>query len=149
MLKFPRRAAVVVLSVASVAGLAACSSDSGSKSSTTTAATTPKADVVVTKDSYSKPQTLTVGQKMDVEVSAPTGTNYSWSVREGYDTLVVSQDGAPVVTPTKEGMPGAPAVTTFRFTAIGAGKTDVWIDLRDNATGSAAQAVRVPVTVTA
>ena len=148
MLKFPRRAAVVDLSVASVAGLAACSSDSSSKSSTTTTATTPKADVVVTKDSYSKPQTLTVGQKMDVEVSAPTGTNYSWSVREGYNTAVVAQDGKPTAVPTKEGMPGAPAVTPFRFKAVGAGATEVVLENRDNSSGEIGQSVRVPVTVT-
>lgn len=130
-----------------VLGVVGCAKSSSTTNSTTIS-TAPKADVVVAQADYSKPQTLTLGQMMDVEVSAPTGTNYSWSVREGYDALVVSQVDAPVVTPTKEGMPGAPAVTTFRFRAIGAGTTDIWIDLRDNATGSAAQAVRVPVTVT-
>jgi predicted secreted protein len=140
-----------VLALATLAGLVlgACGADSSSKQSSTTMVAANQADVVVTANDNNQPQTLRVGQRLDVEVSAPTGTNYSWSVREGYNTQVVIQDGAPVVVPTKPGMPGAPAATTFRFLAVGSGATEIDVDLRDNATGSPAESVRVPVMVTA
>jgi predicted secreted protein len=133
-----------------VFGLAACGSSSSkdaSGSSTTTAAAA-KADVVVTQADAGKSQTLTVGQTMDVEVSAPTGTNYSWSVSSGYSTAVVKQTGEPQRAATKPGMPGAPAITTFRFTAVGAGSTTIAIENKDNSSGAVGQTVSVPVTVT-
>jgi len=95
-----------------------------------------------------KPQTLTVGQTMDVEVSAPSGTNYSWSVQSGYNTAVVTQTGEPRGVPTKPGMPGAPTLTTFRFTAAGPGTTTVTIQNKDNSSGAVGQSVSVPVAVT-
>lgn len=127
--------------------LVACSSSKSSSTTTTTAARA-KADVVVTGTNPG-PQQLKVGQTMDVEVSAPTGTNYSWSVKSGYNTGVVAQEGTPSAVPTKPGMPGAPAVTTFRFKAVGAGSTTVVIENKDNSSGAVGTTVSVPVTVTA
>jgi predicted secreted protein len=141
---------LIAVPVALSAGLlfAACSSGSSSSETTTTAGRA-KADVVVPVDSSGQPQQLKVGQTLDVELKSATGTNYSWSVKSGYDSKVVSPDGDPVSAPTKAGMPGAPQITTYRFRAVGAGSTTLTFELKDNSTGELGSTVTVPVAVSA
>ncbi|MFZ4515166.1 MAG: protease inhibitor I42 family protein [Acidimicrobiia bacterium] len=141
----------VVIGAACVAAvsLGACSSNTKSGATTSTAgAKMTSANVVVTQANAGAVHALRIGQTMDVELKAASGTNYTWKVRNGYDTNVVTQVGEPTSMASQPGLPGGPLLTTFHFRAAGVGSAVIAIDLQNNTSGEVAETVDVPVSVT-
>jgi inhibitor of cysteine peptidase len=67
--------------------------------------------------------TMTVGQDLVLRLESNPSTGYGWEVAE-LDTSVVAQQGEPRFLPSSD-LPGASGIETWRFRAVGRGRTDL------------------------
>ncbi len=66
---------------------------------------------------------LTVGQELVLRLEGNPSTGYDWELAE-LDTSVVVQQGEPRFSPGSN-LPGASGIETWRFRAVGRGRTDL------------------------
>jgi inhibitor of cysteine peptidase len=117
-----RRAALALGVAAILVALAACGSDA--ETSNTGGTTVSDEAVVVTR---SGTVTLQVGQELVVTLESNPTTGYEWLVDTAPDSAVLQSNGAPSYepTPVASDVVGSGGTTSLRFTATGAGTTQV------------------------
>jgi inhibitor of cysteine peptidase len=71
---------------------------------------------------------LTVGQDLVLRLESNPSTGYGWEIAE-FDTSVVAQEGESHFSPGSD-LPGASGIETWRFRAVGRGRTDLMLMYR-------------------
>lgn len=73
---------------------------------------------------------LNVGDKLVIKLPGNYTTGYQWIVKGNYDDDVIKEEGKGEYRTEKTDRVGAGGVATFTFKALGAGRTDLYLEYK-------------------